>query len=57
MKHELHRLTVGDLLARWPFAEQHLMDAGHAGKTGRYIGLREDAEEVAFILWQLGVAE
>ena len=33
------------------------MDAGHAGKTGRYIGLREDAEEVGFILWQMGVEE
>lgn len=33
------------------------MGAGHAGRSGRYEGLREDAEEAAFILWQLGVAE
>jgi oligopeptidase B len=33
------------------------MGAGHGGKSGRFEGLRETAEEVAFILWQLGVAE
>ena len=33
------------------------MGAGHGGKSGRWEGLRETAEEVAFILWQLGVAE
>jgi len=33
------------------------MGAGHAGKTGRWEGLKETAEEVAFILWQLGIAE
>ena len=33
------------------------MGAGHAGKSGRFEGLRETAEEVAFILWQLGLAE
>ncbi|MEO5707612.1 MAG: S9 family peptidase [Alteraurantiacibacter sp.] len=33
------------------------MGAGHAGRSGRYEGLREDAEEAAFILWQLGIAE
>ena len=33
------------------------MGAGHAGRTGRYEGLRETAEEAAFILWQLGIAE
>ncbi len=33
------------------------MGAGHAGRSGRFEGLREDAEEAAFILWQLGVAE
>ncbi len=32
------------------------MGAGHAGKSGRFEGLREDAEEMAFILWQLGIA-
>lgn len=33
------------------------MGAGHAGRSGRYEGLREDAEEAAFILWQLGIAQ
>lgn len=33
------------------------MGAGHGGKSGRFEGLRETAEEVAFILWQLGVEE
>jgi len=33
------------------------MGAGHAGKSGRFEGLRETAEEAAFILWQLGLAE
>lgn len=33
------------------------MGAGHAGKSGRFEGLREDAEEAAFVLWQLGVAQ
>ncbi|RIV83862.1 S9 family peptidase [Aurantiacibacter zhengii] len=33
------------------------MGAGHGGKSGRWEGLRETAEEVAFILWQLGVAK
>ncbi len=33
------------------------MGAGHAGKSGRFEGLRETAEEVAFILWQLGLAD
>lgn len=33
------------------------MGAGHGGKTGRWESLRETAEEVAFILWQLGIAE
>ncbi len=31
------------------------MGAGHGGKSGRFEGLRETAEEAAFILWQLGV--
>ena len=31
------------------------MGAGHGGKSGRFEGLRETAEEVAFILWQLGL--
>ena len=30
------------------------MGAGHGGKSGRFESLREDAEEQAFILWQLG---
>jgi oligopeptidase B len=30
------------------------MGAGHGGKSGRFESLREDAEEFAFILWQMG---
>jgi oligopeptidase B len=33
------------------------MGAGHGGKSGRFERLRENAEEVAFILWQLGMEE
>ena len=33
------------------------MGAGHAGQSGRFESIRDDAEEMAFILWQLGVAE
>ena len=33
------------------------MGAGHGGKSGRFESLRETAEEFAFILWQLGVAD
>jgi oligopeptidase B len=33
------------------------MGAGHGGKSGRWESLRETAEEFAFILWQMGVAE
>jgi len=33
------------------------MEAGHGGKSGRWESLRETAEEFAFILWQLDVAE
>lgn len=33
------------------------MGAGHAGRSGRFEGLREDAEEAAFIFWQLGVED
>lgn len=33
------------------------MGAGHGGKSGRYDALREDAEEYAFFLWQLGMAK
>ncbi|WAT16970.1 S9 family peptidase [Aurantiacibacter sp. MUD11] len=33
------------------------MGAGHGGRSGRFEGLRETAEEVAFILWQLGIEE
>ncbi len=32
------------------------MGAGHGGKSGRFEGLRETAEEVAFVLWQMDVA-
>lgn len=32
------------------------MGAGHGGKSGRFESLREDAEEQAFILAQLGIA-
>ncbi|WP_230769051.1 S9 family peptidase [Sphingomonas sp. Leaf4] len=31
------------------------MGAGHGGKSGRWESLREAAEEMAFVLWQLGV--
>jgi oligopeptidase B len=31
------------------------MGAGHAGKSGRWTALKEDAEEYAFVLTQLGV--
>ena len=33
------------------------MGAGHGGKSGRFDRLRENAEEAAFILWQLGMVE
>ena len=33
------------------------MGAGHGGKSGRYEHLRENAEEVVFILWQLGASD
>lgn len=33
------------------------MGAGHGGKSGRFESLKEDAEEYAFFLWQLGMAE
>ena len=33
------------------------MGAGHAGKSGRWTALKEDAEEYAFVLTQLGVEE
>lgn len=33
------------------------MGAGHGGKSGRFESLREDAEEYAFFLWQLGLVE
>ncbi|WP_066557841.1 S9 family peptidase [Croceicoccus bisphenolivorans] len=33
------------------------MGAGHGGKSGRFDSLREVAEEFAFILWQLGMAD
>ena len=33
------------------------MGAGHGGKSGRFERLRENAEESAFLLWQLGLAD
>ncbi len=33
------------------------MGAGHGGKSGRFESLKETAEEFAFILWQLDIAE
>ena len=33
------------------------MGAGHGGQSGRWNSLRETAEEYAFILWQMGMAE
>ena len=33
------------------------MGAGHGGKSGRFERLRENAEEAAFIVWQMGKAE
>ena len=33
------------------------MGAGHGGKSGRFESLREAAEEHAFVLWQLGLAD
>lgn len=33
------------------------MGAGHGGKSGRWESLKEAAEEMAFVLWQLGRAD
>jgi oligopeptidase B len=33
------------------------MGAGHGGKSGRWESLKESAEEMAFVLWQMGVEE
>jgi oligopeptidase B len=33
------------------------MGAGHGGQSGRWNSLKETAEEFAFILWQMGMAE
>lgn len=33
------------------------MGAGHGGKSGRWNRIEENAEEYAFILWQMGVVE
>ncbi|WP_213980219.1 S9 family peptidase [Sphingomonas sp. dw_22] len=32
------------------------MGAGHGGKSGRWESLKESADEMAFVLWQLGVS-
>ncbi len=32
-------------------------DTGHGGKSGRWERLRENAEEAAFLVWQMGVAD
>jgi len=32
------------------------MGAGHGGKSGRWESLKEAAEEMAFVLWQMGMA-
>jgi oligopeptidase B len=33
------------------------MGAGHGGKSGRFERLHENAEEAAFILWQMGISD
>jgi oligopeptidase B len=33
------------------------MGAGHGGKSGRFDRLRENAEEAAFLIWQLGMGD
>ena len=33
------------------------MGAGHGGKSGRFECLRENAEEAAFVLWQMGMGD
>ena len=33
------------------------MGAGHGGKSGRFERLHENAEEAAFLVWQLGLVE
>ena len=33
------------------------MGAGHGGKSGRFDRLRENAEEAAFLVWQLGLVD
>ncbi|WP_179956548.1 S9 family peptidase [Sphingorhabdus profundilacus] len=33
------------------------MGAGHGGKSGRFERLRENAEEAAFLLWQMGMVK
>jgi oligopeptidase B len=33
------------------------MGAGHGGKSGRFERLRENAEEAAFVLWQMGLGK
>ena len=49
----LRRLKTGDS----PLLLKTNMGAGHGGKSGRYDALYEVAEEYAFVLWSLGLAD
>ena len=49
----LRRLKTGDS----PLLLKTNMGAGHGGKSGRYDSLYEVAEEYAFMLWSLGLAD
>jgi oligopeptidase B len=47
---KLRTLKINDA----PLLLRTLMEAGHAGASGRYDALRETASDYAFILWQVG---
>ena len=49
----LRRLKTGDS----PLLLKTNMGAGHGGRSGRYDSLYEVAEEYAFMLWSLGLAD